>query len=149
SNSSVLGDSSANGGGSRWMGRYSAACTGPRPSIGSPRRVKTPPGVSLPTRTCTGLPGAGARQPRPRPSGVARGTPPDAVAAQVLLHLAGQADGHALVFRVDADGVVDLRQVALLELGVEGRADDLHDAAGFLAVHARGNHGNSVGRGSL
>ena len=33
-------------------------------------------------------------------------------------------------------GVVDLRQVAFLELGVEGRADDLHDLAGVLAVGA-------------
>ena len=61
--------------------------------------------------------------------GRAEGDAADAVAAQVLLHFAGQVDVHALVFGVDLEGVVDFGQMAFLELGVEGRADDLHDAA--------------------
>src|SRR5439155_24115925 len=56
--------------------------------------------------------------------------------AQVLLHLADQVDRDALVVGVDLHRVVDFRQVPFLELGVERRADDLHDLAGLgcLAV---------------
>src|SRR5262249_3179758 len=57
----------------------------------------------------------------------------DAVAAELLLHLAGQSNGSALVFLFDADGIVDFRQVTLLELGVERRADHLHDLANLVA----------------
>ena len=92
SNSSVLGDSSANAGGSRWIGRYSVALTGPRPSIGSPSRLKTRPSVSLPTGTCTGPPVSTTFMPRHQAVGRAQGDAADAVAAQVLLHLAGQVD---------------------------------------------------------
>ena len=37
---------------------------------------------------------------------------------------------------VDLEGVIDLRQVAFLELGVEGRADDLDDPAGCWPLRA-------------
>ena len=61
----------------------------------------------------------------------------------MLLHLAGQTDVDALVIAVNLDGVVDFRQVAFVELGVEGRADDLHNAAGFVggcvSVGSRGH----------
>ena len=97
SNSSVFGDSSANGGGSRWMGRHSLASTGPRPSIGSPSRLKTRPSVSLPTGTDTGLAGVDDLHAADQAVGRAQGDAADAVAAQVLLHLAGQVDADALV----------------------------------------------------
>ena len=72
--------------------------------------------------------------------GRAEGDAADPVAAEVLLHLAGQLDLHALDIGFDREGVVDLRQVAFLELGVERRADDLHDLAGMLAVICGCNH---------
>ena len=78
-----------------------------------------------------GSTGVGDRHAADQAVGRAEGHAADAVAAQVLLHLAGQADGHALEIALDAQGVVDLRQMAGLELGVEGRADDLDDFAGF------------------
>ena len=59
----------------------------------------------------------------------AEGDAADAAAAQVLLHLAGEVDLHALVLGLDLHGVVDRRQVAFVELGVERRADDLRDVA--------------------
>ena len=125
------------------MGRYSSALTGPRPSIGSPSRLKTRPSVSLPTGTEHGLAGIDDVHAAHQAVGRAQGDAANAVAAEVLLHLAGQVDGHALVVGVDAEGVVDLRQMAFFKLGVEGRADDLHDAAGVLAgaeLVGSGNH---------
>ena len=80
--------------------------------------------------------------------GGAQGDAADAIAAELLLHLAGQMDRDALVVGVDAEGVVDLRQMAFVELGVERRADDLHDMAGVLAVAVvigSGNHGKLRG----
>src|SRR5262249_52336120 len=58
--------------------------------------------------------------------GRAQGHAADAVATEVLLHLAGEADANALVLGVDLERVVDFGQVSFLELGVEGRADDLN-----------------------
>lgn len=74
SNTSVLGDSSLKGGGSAWMGRRSAVRTGPRPSIGSPSKLKTRPSVSLPTGTCTGAPVSVTFMPRTSPSVEPRAT---------------------------------------------------------------------------
>ena len=45
--------------------------------------------------------------------GAAQGDAAHAAAAQVLLHLAGQVDLHALVLGLDLDGVVDRRQAGL------------------------------------
>ena len=134
SNTSVLGDSSANGGGSRWIGRRSVASTGPRPSIGSPSRLKTRPSVSLPTGTVHRRAGVDDVHAADQAVGRAEGDAADAVAAEVLLHLAGQVDRDALVLGVDRQGVVDLGQVPFVELGVERRADDLDDLADVLAV---------------
>jgi hypothetical protein len=65
--------------------------------------------------------------------GRAEGDAADAVAAEVLLHLARQADLHVpLRGRLDLQGVVNLGEAALLELHVEGGADDLHDLAGLV-----------------
>ena len=50
---------------------------------------------------------------------------PHASTTQVLLHFAGQRDLHALVFGIDLQRVVDGRQMALVELDVERRTDDL------------------------
>ena len=55
-----------------------------------------------------------------------------AAAAEVLLHLAGEVDLHALVLGDDLHGVVDRRQLIFGELDVERRADDLGDAADVL-----------------
>ncbi len=55
---------------------------------------------------------------------------PHAVAAQVLLHLAGQVDLDPLGFALDLQGVVDVGQMPFVELGVEGRADHLGNASG-------------------
>ncbi len=63
-----------------------------------------------------------------------------AIAAEVLLHFAGDLELDALVFLLDLEGVIDFGKMPLLELGVKRRADDLHDLAGFLAVGYGGNH---------
>ena len=56
-----------------------------------------------------------------------------AVLAQVLLDLDDDVDRlAAFAVRLDADGVVDLGQVAAFELDVDDRADDLDDLADFL-----------------
>ena len=65
--------------------------------------------------------------------GRAEGDAADAVAAQVLLHFAGQAGCLTPLYSSSiCEGVVDLGQVPFLELGVERRADDLHDLADLL-----------------
>ena len=82
---------------SRWIGQRSSASTGPRPSTGSPSRLNTRPSVALPTGTVTGRAGVDARPAADQAVGAAQGDAADAAAAQVLLHLAGQVDLHALV----------------------------------------------------
>ena len=74
SNSSVLVDRSSTVGASRWIGQYSSASTGPRPSIGSPSRLNTRPSVALPTGTVTGAPVSTHSLPRTRPSVLPRAT---------------------------------------------------------------------------
>ena len=129
SNTSVLVDRSASGGGSRWIGQRSSALTGPRPSIGSPSRLNTRPSVALPTGTVTGPPVSTHSWPRTRPSVLPRATqrtrpPPRCCCTSpvrlILTPLCSDDDLH---------GVVDRRQVLLGELDVERRADDLRDAA--------------------
>src|SRR5579871_6190892 len=66
------------------------------------------------------------------------------IAAELLLHFAGQMYGDAFVIGVDSQGVVNLRQMALRELGVEGRANDLHDLADMLAIAEVLSGGNHV-----
>ena len=97
SNTSVLVDRSANCGGSRWIGQYSSASTGPRPSIGSPSRLNTRPSVALPTGTVTGPPVSTHVHAADQAVGAAQRDAADAAAAEVLLHLAGEVDLHALV----------------------------------------------------
>src|SRR5262249_36547993 len=69
----------------------------------------------------------------------AEGDAADAAAAQVLLHFAGKVDFDALFVRLDLYGVIDRGQAFFVELGVEGRADDLGDLAG-RAVCGSGGH---------
>ena len=58
----------------RGGGRASARETGPRPSIGSPRRLKTRPRVASPTGTVTGAPVSITVIPRARPSVLPKAT---------------------------------------------------------------------------
>ena len=88
---SDFGDRASNFGGSRWMDRVSLLPTGPRPSIGSPSRLNTRPSVSRPTGTDTGPPVSAAVDAADEAVGAAQGDAPDAAAAEVLLHLAGEA----------------------------------------------------------
>ena len=71
----------------------------PRPSIGSPSRLNTRPSVALPTGTVTGAPVSTHVLAADQAVGAAQGDAADAAAAQVLLHLAGEVDLHALVAR--------------------------------------------------
>ena len=113
SNSSVLVERSRSSGGSRWIGQYSSASTGPRPSTGSPVMLNTRPSVALPTGTFTGLAGVEAVLAADQAVGAAEGDAADAAAAEVLLHFAGEVDLHALVLGDDLHGVVDRRQAVL------------------------------------
>ena len=63
----------------------------------------------------------------------------DAVLAEVLLDLADDVDrrGAADAGAVDAERVVDRRQVSALELHVDDRADDLDDACLMLVLMRR------------
>src|SRR5262249_10918923 len=70
-----------------------------------------------------------ALMPSDHAVGAAQGDAPNAAAAEVLLHLAGQIEMDALVIRLDLDGVVDRRQRVFGEFDVERRADHLRDAA--------------------
>ncbi len=58
----------SNGGGSRWIGRLTAAVTAPLLSIGWPRTSKTRPRVTSPTGTVIAAPVSTASPPRARPS---------------------------------------------------------------------------------
>jgi hypothetical protein len=62
--------------------------------------------------------------------GGAEGDRADAAAAEVLLHFAGEMDGHAVDLGIDFDGVIDGRELFFGELGVECGADDLADFSG-------------------
>src|SRR5436309_1024209 len=106
-------DWSVNGGGSRWIGSRRSPFTGPLPSIGSPMTLKSRPSVASPTGTVIGPPAATAFIPRRRPS----------VAA---------------VLALDDERVVDLGEVALFELDVEDRADDLDDPSGVRRLFSGG-----------
>ena len=98
--------------------------------------MKTRPSVSLPTGTLTGPPVSTDLHAADQAVGRAQGHATDAVAAEVLLDLAGQVDLDPLLLGVDRQGVVDLGQVPLVELGVEGRADHLGNPSG----RGRGGH---------
>ena len=131
---SVLALRSSIGGGSRWMGQRSSATTSPRPSIGSPSRLKTRPSVPLPTGTVDRGTGVEHFHSADHAVGRAQGDAPHAAAAQVLLHFARHLDVHALDLAIDFEGVVNLRQRVFGKLGVERRADDLGHVTDVLSV---------------
>ncbi len=110
--------------------------TGPRPSIGSPSRLKTRPERFLADGHLHRFAGVDRFHAAHQAVGGPEGDAADAIAAQVLLDLAGEANPHALgsVVTLDLEGVIDLGQVAFLELGVEGRADNLDDLADMRSV---------------
>ena len=58
----------SNAGGWRWMDHLSLACTGPFPSMASPRTLNMRPSTPSPTGTEMGAPVAVTAMPRPRPS---------------------------------------------------------------------------------
>ncbi len=86
----------------------------------------------MPTGTFTGLAGIEAFLAADQAVGAAQRDATHAAAAEVLLHLAGEIDLHALVLGDDLHGVVDGRQVVFGKFDVERRADDLRDAADVL-----------------
>src|SRR5436305_13594371 len=49
----------------------------------------------------------------------------------MLLYLACQADRDPFVLSIDGEGVIDVGQLALFELGVKRRADHLGDSSSF------------------
>src|SRR5487761_362029 len=106
------------------MAQRSLASTGPRLSTGSPRTFSTRPSVPRPTGTEMPAPVSTAfiRLQRHRAH---------AAFAEMLLHLGDDVDRliHFEAFAGDAHGVIDERQVALLELHVHHRPDHLHHVA--------------------
>ena len=60
----------------------------------------------------------------------AEGHAADAIAAQVLLHLAGQLDRRPVRSRVDLERVVNAGELILGKLGIKRRADDLRNFSG-------------------
>ena len=63
----------------------------------------------------------------------------------LLLHLSGEVDIDPLDFRLNGQGVVNLGQMPLRELGVEGRADHLGNPSG----RGRGGHAMILKRWSI
>jgi len=89
--------------------------------------------------------GVGGAHPADQAVGAAQGDAADAVAAEVLLHLADQdVREAALAGRFDAKGVVNVGQVAGVELDVERRTDDLDNLPG---LRCGGNHRTLRGAG--
>ncbi len=115
-----------------WAGARSAL-TGPRPSIGSPSRLKTRPSVSLPTGTVTGRAGVDARPcrgpgRRSSPGRRARTRPPPRCCCDLADQRVRSSAEH-LALDVDLAGRCRCAgRWSSAELRVEGRADDLGDA---------------------
>ena len=90
--------------------------------------------MALPTGTLTGAAGVDAFLAANHAVGAAERDATHAAAAEVLLHFADQVELHALVLRLDFDGVVDRRQLVFGEFDVERRADHLRDVPDALCV---------------
>ena len=104
SNCSVLGESSSNGGGSRWIGRAPSALTGPAAVDRVAEQVEDPAQRLLADRHAHRAAGVDRRHAAHQAVGRAQGHAADPVAAEVLLHLAGQVDLDALVRRPRSSG---------------------------------------------
>ena len=124
---STFGVRSANAGGSRWIDQRSASAGGASfSSTGSPRTFHTRPSVTSPTGTEIGPPVSttscrrgGCRRSRPSRR---RGH----VVAEMLLHLRDQI---RTVRAADAQGRVDLREMAVGKDSVDDDALDLEQLA--------------------
>ena len=101
SKSSVLVERSRSSGGSRWIGQYSSASTGPRPSTGSPSDVEDAAERGFADGDLDRAAGVDAILAADQAVGAAEGDAADAAAAEVLLHFAGEIDLHALVLGDD------------------------------------------------
>ena len=136
SNCSVLGERSSNGGGSRWIGQRSCGVDRAAAVDRVAEQVEDPAQRLAADRHAHRAAGVDHRHAADQAVGRAQGHATDAVAAEVLLDLARQVDLDPLDLALDLQGVVDVRQVPFVELGVERRADHLGDASG----HRRGSH---------
>src|SRR3954453_1550507 len=148
SNISAVGVRSVTAGASRWIGQRSLTSMSPASSIGSPRRLKMRPSVMSPTGTVIGPPVSRTSVPRSRPSVVSMATartrssprccctshtstpPPPAPDPPPTPGPGGDALLLAVLLEVDLEGVVDLRQLAVGERGLDDDALYLLDAAG-------------------
>ena len=93
---------------------------------GLPEQVEDAPEDLLPHRHLDGLAGVGDVHLPDHSIGRGQGDGSHAVTAEVLLNLAGEVER----VRLDLEGVVDLGQVPLRELGIQRGADNLHDLSG-------------------
>ena len=107
-------------------------------STGSPSTLSTRPSVCGPTGTVIGPPVSMRLHAALHAVGRLHRDGAHAVLAEVLLDLDDDVDrpGAARPSRLDAHGVVDRRQVAVRELDVDDRADDLDDLADVLCCSA-------------
>ena len=94
------------------------------------------PSVSRPTGTVIGAPVSMAFMPRTMPSVGFMAMQRTWFSPMWFGHLDDDVDGHLSELAVvdDANGVVDRRQMSLLELDVDGRSDDLDDLADRCCV---------------
>ena len=97
SNCSVLGERSSKAGGSRWIGQRSVACDRPAAVDRVAQQVEDPAQRLLADRHAHRAAGVDDRHAADQAVGRAQRHAADAVAAQVLLDLAGQVDLDALV----------------------------------------------------
>ena len=129
SNCSVLGERSSKLGGSRWIGQRSVVTDRSSAVDRVAEQIEDASQRLLADRHAHRAAGVDDGHAPDQAVGRAQRHAPDAIAAQMLLDLAGQADVHALVLGRDRQGVVDVGEVALVELGVERRADHLGDSS--------------------
>ena len=129
---SIVGERSPKAGGSRWIGQRSPVAAS-LPSTGSPITFQMRPSVWSPTGTEIGCSRVDDLDAAGEPVGRVHGDGPDAIVAEVLLHLRDQLARAAVLGDLDAERVVDLGQ-PVREDGVEHDALDLDDLSRVLAV---------------
>ena len=134
SKTSIFGDRSVNLGGSRWIDQRSTSIGASFSSTGSPMTFQTRPESRLTDGNGDRLTGVLDREPAREAVRGVHGHGPDAIVAEVLLHLRDQRPRlfTVLAGNLDPNGVVDLGQ-ALGKDGVDHDTLDLHDAAGLLS----------------
>ena len=127
---SIVGDSSWNGGGSRWIAQRSPASFSPLPSLArrAARRCCDVPEVTegrVPDRHGDRVAGVDGVDPARETVGGVHRNRADAIVTEVLLHF---RDQRSAAWHADAQRVVDLGQLAR-ENGVDHDALDLDDRA--------------------